>query len=84
MFPFPLFKKSSLFFSCSLLSLIISSSFSNLVLLILRLLRHPGPSFRAVLTEVEDAQLEGLIQTSAEALAFALAKLRNLPQEKHG
>ncbi len=44
----------------------------------------PGPSFRAVLTEVEDAQLEGLIQTSAEALAFALAKLRNLPQEKHG
>ena len=35
----------------------------------------PGPEFRRVLAEVEDAQLDGLITTPEEALALAKARL---------
>ena len=35
----------------------------------------PGPEFRRVLAEVEDAQLDGLITTPDEALALAKARL---------
>ncbi|MCX6590218.1 MAG: CCA tRNA nucleotidyltransferase [Acidobacteria bacterium] len=35
----------------------------------------PGPAFRRVLAEVEDAQLDGLITTPEEALALAKARL---------
>lgn len=37
---------------------------------------RPGPRFRAMLEEAEDAQLEGLVNTTAEALA--------LVEQKHG
>jgi poly(A) polymerase len=34
----------------------------------------PGPAFQQILREVEDAQLEGRIQTGAEALAMVRAR----------
>jgi poly(A) polymerase len=36
---------------------------------------RPGPMFGIVLSEIEDAQLEGKISTAAEALAMARSKL---------
>jgi putative nucleotidyltransferase with HDIG domain len=35
---------------------------------------RPGPAFSVILREVEDAQLEGRVQTPEEALAFVLAR----------
>jgi poly(A) polymerase len=37
---------------------------------------QPGPSFKELLTAVEDAQLDGAIQTKEEALALARAKVK--------
>lgn len=37
---------------------------------------EPGPRFRAVLQEVEDAQMEHRVTTHEEALALALARMR--------
>ncbi len=36
---------------------------------------RPGPEFGSVLSEIEDAQLEGRISTPEEALRFAIEKL---------
>ena len=40
---------------------------------------EPGPAFGAALRVVEDAQLEGLVQSREEALELALAELRRHP-----
>lgn len=43
---------------------------------------RPGPAFGVVLTEVEDAQLEGSVRNRDEALALASSRLRSLAWEK--
>ncbi len=40
----------------------------------------PGPSFRKILTAVEDAQLEGKIKTKEDAIKLAQKKARRLPK----
>ena len=40
---------------------------------------RPGPEFGKVLSEIEDAQLEGRISTPEEALRLAVEKLSHVP-----
>jgi poly(A) polymerase len=44
---------------------------------------RPGPAFKAMLLAVEEAQLEGAIQSSDEAMALVLAQFP-LAEDAHG
>lgn len=46
---------------------------------------RPGPAFRKILAIVRDAQLDGTVHTSAEALTLAQDTAKNLePESRHG